>query len=55
MKFNAILKTLGLIALASPLVFAGDCKDIKKYYKDKEVEILSCKENSDGKVIGLYC
>jgi len=54
MKFNAILKTLGLIALASPLVFAGDCNDIKKYYKDKEVEILSCKENTDGKVIGLY-
>jgi len=50
MKFNAILKTLGLIALASPLVFAGDCQNIEQ----KGIRVDNCKENSDGKVIGLY-
>jgi len=55
MKLNKVwLKILGLIALASPIVYAGECKELEEYFGDNEyVDIGECKENADGRITEL--
>jgi len=51
MKLNkTLLKTLSLLILASPIVYAGECEELKEYFEDKGYYIGNCENNADGKV-----
>jgi len=58
MKLNkTILKILSLFALTSPIVNAGDCDDLERYFLEQYgkagVPFDKCKENSNRKIIDL--
>ena len=57
MKLNTklLLKTVSLLSLTTPLVYAGDCTELEEYYKNKDILYISnCEENDNGKIIKLY-
>jgi len=56
MKLNTklLLKTVSLLSLTTPLVYAGDCTELEEYYKNKDILYISnCEENDNGKIIKL--
>jgi len=55
MKLNkTLLKTLSSIILVLPIVYAGECEELKEYFEDKDVYFGDCEENADGKVNKMY-